>query len=286
MKNIKKIIIIIIVAIILLIVCIVMKDKIVYTLKVKKIENNLKNYLNLKSTEGMAEGCKFELERCKNGKIDEYDITDFVEVYLNQVNDTASKKEMNKVRMTNIYKQANDYSNYIKSRNLSMDEIITSLKNTLIYKNIDNENRWYIDKNSKTIIELPYNYYIKYTLSDRKDLKNIKEVLGIKVVDTVDFKNIKRNSQIYFCIKYKNFANQVFTTDKNEYAFIFEENGLIYKTLENIYYTETQFAKVELCNHDYDNAKKIEDDEELKTLIEMQKLLEELERDRDYLAEP
>ena len=269
----KKYILLPLIIIIGLFVTISLFSSLLYRFKVSRIENMLQKYFNLEIVDGLSDDCREEIEFYKMETPIEYNITKVVDYYLQQLKQANNDNRDEKVTKKQLYVNDNDYyiqysknySGYVYDNNINLNSVKKELKEILIYK----DSNWYIDVNSKEIVELPYGYYLSYSKLKYEKLDNVKKVINVKIIEKIDFDNNKYNKKGYkIKIKYLDKYNniQVFNKSANYYF----NTKLWGATLQRLYYNFTAKAEIRLCNHQYDRER---EEEEKRINEEMEEIL-------------
>lgn len=222
----------------------------------KKYEKQIVNNYNNNSFNNVTDGTIEEYNYFKNYYNEpNIDISPLIESYIKQVetNEEHSFGGKYAVRLTSNMEreiQCEDYTYIIKlyhgsDRKLSIEE----LEKVLIHNSSDKYTAWCISKNSPNIIELPYNFYLKYEPSDFKLLDKIKRITKCTFPSELEVKT--GNGRNHVIIEY--IDNNNLKQTENSIVYLFDEYeheiGMFYSGL---YFSETHNAKVELRNHDYD----------------------------------
>ena len=253
---IKKVKYVLFAILIVSIVCVLYKllnKPIIEFLAKKKYEKQIVNNYNNNSFDNVSDGTIEEYNYYKNYYNEpNIDISPLIESYIRQVETNEENPFGGKysVRLTSNMEreiQSEDYTYIIKlyhgiDRKLPIEE----LEKILIHNGKDKYTGWCVPKNSSEIIDLPYNFYLKYEPSDFKLLDKVKKVTNCSLEGLL----VRKRNRLLIDYLDKNDIKQ------SEYreAVIYDNNNfkiglLIYR---DFYYTQTHNAKVELKNHDYD----------------------------------
>lgn len=255
-KKIKYVSFFVLSLIVVVVSYIMFKKQIDEILVKRKYSKQIVNYLNFKSFEGMS---KTTLNRYKYYR-DYYnepyiDISPLIESYIKQVETNEENPFGGKyaVSLTSNMEreiQSEDYTYIVKlyhgiNRELSIEE----LEKVLIHKGNDKYTGWCIPKDSPEIIDLPYNYYLKYEPSDFKLLDKVKRVTKCIFPNKLEIE--MGNGRNNIIIEYIGKNNEISKVDKTV-VFSKEDDENITISISGLYYTQTHNAKVVLKNHDYD----------------------------------
>ena len=247
-----------------------------YRLEIRKNEKILLNYYNLESTYGMTENSVNEIETCKNNSPQEYNITKLVDYYLEQLKSANDNKEIELIKESfyvnnNYYRQyGKNFTKYISDYKVDIDLLVEELKTILYYKG-DN---WFIPINASDRIELPYGYYLEYSVKGMfEKLNKVKRIQNVHLIDMFIISNKSENS------KSKTYNISIDYIDNNDtkqnvigMATYNYDNKLWNTSLYNLYY-KLKKAEIRLCHHAYDKER-----EEVKKRIE--KEMEEMQRQK------
>ena len=220
----------------------------------RKYSKQIVNCMNFESFENIAEVSIERYNYFKNYYNEpNIDISPLIESYIKQV-ETNERNMYNSgglaVSLTSNMErtiECGDYTNvtylyYGSDRKLSIEE----LEKVLIHKGDDKYTGWCIPKGSPNIIDLPYNYYLKYEPSDFKLLDKVKKVTKCTFPNELEIETGNGRNQIIIEYIDNNNEKQV----KNGMVYISEEDD--YKVIvfyNNLYYSQTHNAKVELHNY-------------------------------------
>ena len=214
----------------------------------REIEKSLINYINNGIVnEYMYENALADLEYAKNDNVNYYNITDFINNYIDSARKSVKAKIDKRDETYNFYKEYNDadeigyqyYELTFRNKQKKYDIIIYRLRtNALKYiiKHITDEDiisynngtfdqniklklekifihtkddKWYIDSDEDEHIELPYNIYLDY-VSNKKQNKNVcSEVINLKIKDKINEENSKKNKILICEITYKDFDGNI-----------------------------------------------------------------------------
>lgn len=224
----------------------------------KKVEREIVNCLNFESFDNMSKATNDRYNYYKNYYNEpNIDISPLIESYIKQV----ETNEMNpynsdglSVEITSNMEreiQGWDYTYitalyYGKDRKLSIED----LEKVLVHTSKDRYSGWCIPKESPEIIELPYNFYLKYEPSDFKLIDNVKKVTKCELLDPITYGHYRKDMRVELVDKNNNVSvlNRTAVLDNND-------NDRITISFSGIYYSETHRAKIELCNHYEDKVK-------------------------------
>lgn len=250
--KVKHIVLLILVIIVAIISYKVLKQPLKEIFEKKKYENQVVNYLNFESFENLSKGTIDNYNYYKNYYNEpNIDISPLIESYIKQIETNErnpySVGGLEVPLLSNFEReiQGYDYTDdlyvfYGANRIASISE----LEKILIHKSNNKYSDWYIPKDSSNIIELPYNFYLKFEPSDFKLLDDVKRVIGCTFVTSILEKSYNGEKKIKIEYIDKN----------NEKCFV---NGTIYITNDGkivfprlgIYYSQSHNAKIELKNH-------------------------------------
>ena len=253
MKKIKNVLLFVLFLIVIEIVYNLFKYPIKEILAKRKYSKQIVNCMNFESFENIAEVSKERYDYIKNYYNEpNIDISPLIESYIKQVetNEEHPFSGEYAVRLTSNMEreiQCEDYTYIIKlyhgnDRKLSIED----LEKVLIHNSDDKYAGWCIPKDSPQIVDLPYNYYLKYEPSDFKLLDKVKRVTKCTFPNELNFKY--NNGKNDIIIEYIDGDNKKQVKSGNVY--ISEEDDYkITVFYNNLYYFQTHNAKVELHNH-------------------------------------
>ena len=250
--KVKHIVLFIIVIIVAIISYRVLNQPLKEIFEKGKYEKQIVNYLNFESFENLSKGTIENYNYYKN-YYDEpnIDISQLIESYIKQI-ETNERNPYSvgglEVPLSSNFEreiQGYDYTDvlyvfYGKNRISSISE----LEKILIHKSNNKYSDWCIPKDSSNIIELPYNFYLKYESSDFKYLDDVKRVIGCTFGTSILEKSYNGEKKIK--IEYIDKNNEKHLVSGTIY--ITDDGKIIFPRL-GIYYSETHNAKIELKNH-------------------------------------
>lgn len=256
--KIKHIVIIMLAICVLGIIYLIISKPVNEFLTKRKYEKQIVNFLNFKSFDNVSDVSIKRYNYYKNYYNEpNIDISPLIESYIKQV----ETNEMNpynsdglSVEITSNMEreiQGWDYTYitalyYGKDRKLSIED----LEKVLVHTSKDKYSGWCIPKDSPGIIELPYNFYLKYEPSDFKLLDNVKRVTKCDLVNPITYGHYRKDIKLEIVDE----KNNKKTLDRT--AVIDKEDGdKLTISLSGIYYSQSHKAKIELCNHYEDKVK-------------------------------
>ena len=257
--KIKHIVIIVLAVGILSIIYLKISKPVNEFLAKKKFENLILNNYNNDRLDNVTDGTIENYNFYKNYYNEpNIDISPLIESYIKQV----ETNEMNPYNSDGLSVEINsnmereiqgwDYTYitalyYGKDRKLSIED----LEKVLVHTSKDKYCGWCIPKDSPEIIELPYNFYLKYEPSDFKLLDNVKKVTKCDFVDPVT--EYSYNGRKRVKISYIDNNDENHTIDS--IIFKFDNDDKIGMPYAGLTYTRNKVAKIELCNHYEDRVK-------------------------------
>ena len=250
--KVKHILLVLLVVIVAIILYNVFKkplnEMIIKSIYEKQIVDNYNNF----SFTNVAEGVIAEYEYYKNYYNEpDIDISPLIESYIKQIETNERNpynvgglevhSTSNGIRAIEGYDYTDDiYVIYGKDRIASISE----LEKILIHKSDNKYSDWWIPKDSHGIIDLPYNYYLKYEPSDFKLLDKVKKVTKCTFIDPVTYGYARKDIKLDYIdvneIK-QSLSSVVYISERT--------NRKIGMFFQGVYYTESHTAKIELCNH-------------------------------------
>ena len=253
-KKIKFIVATMLVITIFIIICMVFNKPIKKFLIKKKYEKQIVNNYNNNSFNNVTDGTIEEYNYFKNYYNEpNIDISPLIESYIKQV-ETNGRNMYNSgglaVSLTSNMErtiEGGDYTNvtylyYGIDRKLFIED----LEKILVHKGNDKYTGWCIPKDSPNVIDLPYNYYLKYEPSDFKLLDKVKRITKCTFPNELEIKT--GNGRNHIIIEY--IDNNNIKQTENSIVYLFDEYeheiGMFYS---GFYFSETHNAKVELHNH-------------------------------------
>lgn len=262
--RVKCIIIVTIIISVLIILYIITNKPLNELLTKRRVEKQIVNYLNFESFDNMSQTTIDRYNYYKNYYNEpNIDISPLIESYIKQV----ETNEYNNIHGEFWVELSSTMEREIEGldfryvaqlyhgidRKLSIED----LEKVLVHTSKDKYSGWCIPKDSPEIIELPYNFYLKYEPSDFKLLDNVKRVTKCDLVNPITYGHYRKDIKLEIVDE----KNNKKTLDRT--AVVDKEDGdKLTISLSGIYYSQSHKAKIELCNHDYDEWKIIKEKEE------------------------
>ena len=234
--NMKKTIIILS-SVVICIIIVILGINCFINYKKWKIEKCLVDYINNGTqSEYLYENAMIDLEYAKNETINRYDITDFINNYIENIEKSVEAKikgiyETNEIGYK-YYEQLlpnkRKYDIIIRGlkpqtarhiiKNITDDDI-SNFNNKVLKNDIKlklekyfihtKDDKWYIDSDSDEHIELPYNVYLDYVSNKRQNKKKVKKIIKINIEEPINKDYVKKNSIIDCKIKYEDFEGNI-----------------------------------------------------------------------------
>lgn len=252
--KVKHILFVMLAVVITMLLYKLLKQSINELLTKRKYEKQIVDYLNLYSFDNMSNVTINRYNYYKNYYNEPYiDISPLIESYIKQVetNDEHPFGGGYSVELTSDLRRTIYCRNYTYILKLyhGIDRTIDieQLEKILIHKGNDKYSGWCIRKDSPEIIDLPYNFYLKYEPSDFKLLDKVKKVTKCKIVDSMINGHYRKAIKVEYVDKNgENKAiDKTIIVDK-------DDDNKVTISISGLYYSETHNAKIELCNYDYE----------------------------------
>ena len=252
-----------------------------------KIEKEILNYLKTGEIgENMAQNNIKQYEYALKDEVNNHNIDNFVKYYIDYIKkcilikqNKASKDDIGElfIKKDEMHMGIpsgldNRYVEYV-IQNINEEDILKYEKNILdidlakklekkFVHNSDNiYTGWYIIGNDEKIIELPYNFYVHYIPNDKKNNKDIDEIIDFKIiapVDAIDNLHGKDHIGLMSEVKYK-LKNGRMETISRGIDIVKENDKICYSAntfVYSIFYTQNRDASFEVGQHDYDAYQK------------------------------
>lgn len=262
--KVKHILLVILIVIVAVILYKVLKKHVNEIITKSKYEKQIEDNYNNNSFINVAEGVIDEYEYYKNYYNEpDIDISPLIESYINQVesNEEHSYNGKFRVKRTSNFRReilCDDYTYTAKLyHGINRIASISDLEKILIHKSNDKYSDWCIPKDSPSIIDLPYNFYLKYEPSDFKLIDKVKKVTKCTFIDPVTYGGSRKEIKLdYIDINglKQSFDSIVYISEQTDRKIAMFFKGLFFSQSHN--------AKIELCNHDYDEWLKEKEKEE------------------------
>ena len=256
--KVKHILLVILILIVAVILYNVLKRPVNEMITRIKFEKQIVDNYNNNSFLNVTDGVIGEYEYYKNYYNEpDIDISPLIESYIKQVESNEKNKYsvggLEVPLTSNLRREisAADFT-YVTYAYFGENRIasISELEKILIHKSNDKYSDWFIAKDSPSIIDLPYNFYLKYEPSDFKLINKVKQVTKCTFIDPVTY-GVNRKE-----IKLDYIDINGIKQSLDSIVYISEQtNSKIAMFFKGLYFSQSHNAKIELRNHYIDKIR-------------------------------